>query len=118
MRSLENVDYDNRLPRGASYARNGYVKEIKIKENMINARVAGSRPTPYNVNLTVPLFSEEQVERIIAEIIKRPALISKLLNRELDPGILTIAEAVGLKVFPRQWTDFKMQCSCPDWAMP
>src|SRR5690606_29505205 len=24
----------------------------------------------------------------------------------------------GLKVFPKQWTDFKMQCSCPDWAVP
>ncbi|MCE5330808.1 MAG: DEAD/DEAH box helicase, partial [Bacteroidales bacterium] len=118
LRSLENVDYDNRLPRGASYARNGYVKEVKIKENMINAKVAGSRPTPYKVNLIVPPFFEEQVEVLMEGIIKRPALISKLLNRELDPEILTIAEEAGLKVFPRQWTDFKMQCSCPDWAVP
>jgi len=36
----------------------------------------------------------------------------------LDPERLTIAESNGLKVFPRQWTDFKMQCSCPDWAVP
>lgn len=118
LRSLENVDYDNRLPRGASYARNGYVKEVKIKENMINAKVAGSRPTPYKVNLIVPPFFEEQVEVLMESIIKRPVLISKLLNRELDPEILTIAEEAGLKVFPKQWTDFKMQCSCPDWAVP
>jgi len=118
LRSLENVDYDNRLPRGASYARNGYVKEVKIKENQIVAKVAGSRPTPYKVNLIVPPFFEEQVELLMIKIIERPALISKLLNRELDPAILTIAEEVGLKVFPKQWTDFKMQCSCPDWAVP
>jgi len=118
LRSLENVDYDNRLPRGASYARNGYVKEVKIKENMINSKVAGSRPSPYKVNLIVPPFFEEQVEKLMTKIIERPALISKLLNRELDPEILTIAEEVGLKVFPKQWTDFKMQCSCPDWAVP
>jgi len=118
LRSLENVDYDNRLPRGASYARNGYVKEVKIKENTINAKVAGSRPTPYKVNLIVPPFFDEQVELLMTKIIERPALISKLLNRELDPEILTIAEEVGLKVFPKQWTDFKMQCSCPDWAVP
>ena len=37
LRSLENVDYDNRLPRGASYARNGYVKEVKFKGNQISA---------------------------------------------------------------------------------
>jgi len=118
LRSLENVDYDNRLPRGASYARNGYVKEVKIKENMINAKVSGSRPSPYKVNLIVPPFFEEQVELLMIKIIDRPALISKLLNRELDPEILNIAEEVGLKVFPKQWTDFKMQCSCPDWAVP
>jgi uncharacterized Zn finger protein len=41
-----------------------------------------------------------------------------LLNRELDSQVLTIAEKMGLKVFPKQWTDFKMQCSCPDWAVP
>jgi len=118
LRSLENVDYDNRLPRGASYARNGYVKEVKIKENQILAKVAGSRPSPYKVNLIVPPFFEEQIELLMQGIIERPALISKLLNRELDPEILTIAEKAGLKVFPKQWTDFKMQCSCPDWAVP
>jgi SNF2 family DNA or RNA helicase/uncharacterized Zn finger protein len=118
LRSLENVDYDNRLPRGASYARNGHVKEVKIKGNQISAKVAGSRPRPYNVTVIVPPFFEDQVETLMEGIIKRPALISKLLNRELDPEILTIAEEKGLKVFPRQWTDFKMQCTCPDWAVP
>ncbi|MDR2962121.1 MAG: DEAD/DEAH box helicase [Bacteroidales bacterium] len=118
LRALENVDYDNRLPRGASYARNGYVKSIKIDGNQVVAKVAGSRPTPYKVSIIVPPFFEEDIERLMARIIERPALISKLLNRELDPEILTIAEELGLKVFPRQWTDFKMQCSCPDWAVP
>jgi len=118
LRSLENVDYDNRLPRGASYARSGHVKEIKIKGNQIVAKVSGSRATPYRVTVIVPPFFEDQVELLMGKIIERPALISKLLNRELDPAILTVAEELGLKVFPRQWTDFKMQCSCPDWAVP
>ena len=118
LRSLENVDYDNRLPRGASYARSGHVKNIKINGNQIVAKVSGSRVTPYKVTVIVPPFFEEQVERLMVKIIERPALISKLLNRELDPAILGIAEELGLKVFPRQWTDFKMQCSCPDWAVP
>ncbi|MDP2336181.1 MAG: DEAD/DEAH box helicase [Bacteroidota bacterium] len=118
LRSLDHIDYDNRLPRGASYARSGHVKDVKIKENQIVAKVAGSRPSPYKVNLIVPPFFEDQVEQLMVKIIDRPVLISKLLNRELDPEILTIAEQVGLKVFPKQWTDFKMQCSCPDWAVP
>ena len=118
LRSLENVDYDNRLPRGASYARSGHVKGIKTSKNQVTARVSGSRKTPYKVSIIVPPFFEEDIERLVTKIIERPALISKLLNRELDPAILGIAEDLGLKVFPRQWTDFKMQCSCPDWAVP
>jgi len=118
LRSLANVDYDNRLPRGASYARNGFVKELKINGNQINAKVAGSRPKPYNVTIIVPPFFEDQINTLMDAIIVRPALISKLLNRELDPEILTIAQEKNLKVFPKQWTDFKMQCSCPDWAVP
>lgn len=118
LQSLQNVDYDNRLPRGASYARRGSVQSVKIKENTITARVAGSRATPYKVNIIVPPFFEDQVAQLMDRIVARPALISKLLNRELDPSILSIAGETGLKVFPRQWSDFKMQCSCPDWAVP
>jgi SNF2 family DNA or RNA helicase/uncharacterized Zn finger protein len=118
LRSLENVDYDNRLPRGVTYARNGYVESVKIKGNQIVAKVSGSRARPYTVNLIVPPFFDEQIELLIVAIIKRPSIISKLLNRELDPEILIIAQECGLKVFPHQWTDFKMHCSCPDWAVP
>ena len=118
LKSLKNVDYDNRLPRGASYARSGHVKDIKIIDNQIIAKVQGTRPSPYKVTVVVPPFFEEDIERLMTKIIERPALISKLLNRELDPAILQIAEQLGLKVFPRQWKDFTMECSCPDWAVP
>ncbi|MCL2065614.1 MAG: SNF2-related protein, partial [Candidatus Cloacimonetes bacterium] len=118
LRSLENVDYDNRLPRGASYARAGHVKSIKITENQILAKVSGSRSTPYKVTIIVPPFFVDDIERLMSKLIEQPILISKLLNRELDPSILEIAENLGLRVFPRQWTDFKMQCNCPDWAVP
>ncbi|MEG1660446.1 MAG: DEAD/DEAH box helicase [Bacteroides sp.] len=118
LKSLDNIDYENRIPRGASYARSGQVKEVKINGNTINAKVAGSQLLPYNVTIIVPPFFKEQTNRLMEKIMDRPALISKLLNRELDPEILAIAESCNLKVFPRQWTDFKMQCSCPDWAVP
>ncbi|MDR2999678.1 MAG: DEAD/DEAH box helicase [Fibromonadaceae bacterium] len=118
LHSLQNVDYDNRLPRGATYARNGSVKALKIADNYVNAKVSGSRRLPYKVLIVVPPFEEEDINKLMDEIIKQPALISKLLNRELDPSILTIAENLGLKIFPQKWTDFKMNCSCPDWAVP
>ncbi|MDR1882929.1 MAG: DEAD/DEAH box helicase [Prevotella sp.] len=118
LKSLAYIDYDNRLPRGGAYARKGAVTEISIEGNMIYAKVRGSRPRPYNVTIVIPPFFEKEVKVLIAAIVKKPVIISKLLNRELDPEVLTIAENNGLKVFPRQWTDFKMVCDCPDWAVP
>lgn len=118
LNSLNNIDYSNRLSRGSSYARKGAITQINIKDNQINAKVAGSRPKPYTVDIILPPFSTPELSSFIDVLAAKPAIISKLLNRNLDPEVLAIAEAQGLKVFPRQWTDFKMQCSCPDWAVP
>lgn len=35
--SLTHIDYENRIPRGATYARAGAVREIKVKGNFITA---------------------------------------------------------------------------------
>ncbi|HET8828520.1 MAG TPA: DEAD/DEAH box helicase [Pelobium sp.] len=118
LNSLNHIDYENRLPRGSSYAKKGAVLKLEINENHISAKVAGSRPKPYHVDIILPPFFDPQLTNFINELAKKPVTISKLLNRELDPQVLTIAESLGLKVFPKQWTDFKMQCSCPDWAVP
>ena len=116
--ALNNIDYSNRLPRGSSYARNGSVVKIDIKENRIQAKVKGSQPKPYNVDIILPPFFEPELGTFIDALAEQPVIISKLLNLELEPEVLSIAEKIGLKVFPKQWTDFKMQCSCPDWAVP
>ncbi|MFO7880013.1 MAG: SNF2-related protein [Bacteroidota bacterium] len=118
LNSLKNIDNSNRLPRGATYARKGAVKEIGINGNHITAKVAGSRPRPYIVNISVPSFSNPELSHFLEEIKQRPVIISKLLNRELDPSVLKIARKHGLQVFPKQWRDFDMQCSCPDGAVP
>ena len=118
LRSLDNIDYSNRLPRGMRYARNGSVRKLTIKGNTITASVQGSMVRPYHVTIVVPPFFEDDIERLMNELLQRPTIISRLLNRELAPEVLDIAQRLGLKVFPQQWTDFKMQCSCPDWAVP
>lgn len=118
LNSLNNIDYSNRLPRGSSYANKGAVTHMSIKGNQIHAKVAGSRKTPYRVDVILPPFFDPELSFFIQKLAQKPVIISKLLNRELDPEVLAIAESTGLKVFPKQWTDFKMQCSCPDWAVP
>ena len=118
LRSLTHIDYDNRIPRGATYARKGNVIDIKLKENIITAKVSGSRITPYKVNIIIPPFFPEQIDALMNELIKYPGIISRLMNREMAPEIMSIARSCGLKIFPEKWTDLKMQCNCPDWAVP
>ncbi|HEU4552445.1 MAG TPA: SNF2 helicase-associated domain-containing protein, partial [Chitinophaga sp.] len=118
LNSLNNIDFENRLPRGSSYARKGAVTTIDINGNQINAKVSGSRPRPYNVTITLPPFDDFALNAFIDRLTQQPAVISKLLNRELAPEVLELSKKMGLEVFPRQWSDLKMTCSCPDWAVP
>ena len=118
LKSLTHIDYANRIPRGSAYARKGAVKSIDVKGNVITAKVSGSRPTPYRVTIRVPLYKKEQTELLIKKLLEQPALISKLLNRELDPEVFQVAKRIGLNLFPQRWDDLDMNCSCPDWAVP
>ena len=118
LKALTHIDYANRIPRGAAYARQGAVTSVTVKGNVITAKVSGRRPTPYKVTIKVPPFSGIGVNRLMKMLMEKPALISKLLNRELDPEILQICKYLGLQVFPQRWDDLEMSCSCPDWAVP
>ncbi|MGM9759415.1 MAG: SNF2-related protein [Parabacteroides sp.] len=116
--ALKNIDYGNRLPRGASYAKNGMVKEISFENNMIYAKVAGSLPKPYSEKISLPKFNKEQIDKLIRIISDQPSILSKLLNRQLDEQMAQLAQKAGMQLFPRSWSDLKMKCSCPDWAIP
>ena len=100
LKALTHIDYENRIPRGKSYAKNGAVKNIELKGNIIKARVKGSLSTPYTVTIEAPLFSRSDIDRLMEELMSRPVLISKMLNRELDPEILSVCNQLGLKIFP------------------
>ena len=116
--ALKNIDFSNRLPRGASYARNGMVQEIKFLGNIISAKVKGSRRTPYSETIKLPEFSSKDIDKLIKLILEQPVVLSKLFNRQLDESLAKMAEEAGMPLFPKQWKDLKMNCSCPDWAVP
>jgi len=118
LQSLTEIDHDNRLPRGRSYAGRGAVRDLAVQGGRIRARVQGSRPRPYEVLIEVPPIASGDAARLAARLADDPGLIARLLNRELDPVVLQASKALGLAVFPRRWSDLKMQCSCPDWAVP
>lgn len=118
LKSLTRIDFSNRLPRGRSYAGKGAVSKIEIDHNKIVAKVKGSRPKPYSVEIDIPVFSRSQ-NIILQDIIRNnPHLLSRLLNKELDASLDALAKKEGIRIFPESWKDFGMQCSCPDYAVP
>jgi len=94
---MTRIDFSNRLPLGRSYAGKGAVSKIEIDCNKIVAKIKGSRPKPYQVEIDVPLFSNEQ-NIILQDIIRdNPQLLSRLLNKELDPGLDTLAQNIPVQ---------------------
>jgi len=114
--ALSGTDYENRLPRGKTYARNGSVKEVSISGPNVSALVQGSRPYPYEVRIRFPEFSDRHKSAIVAAIIENPYFLSQLLNRKLAPGLFEVFEAADIPLFPKTWDDISAHCSCPDWA--
>ena len=111
LQALSHIDYSNRIPRGARYARNGSVKSVEFDDNKIKAKVQGSRRTPYTVTMEVNKFTKKETERLMEGILANPAIVPQLLNMNLSPAVLDIAKEAKLKVFPDSWRDLDMDCS-------
>lgn len=120
LQALTHIDYDNRIPRGKTYANTGRVESFKLDlaKHIVKARVTGNYDPFYTVKLKLPEISSEQVTKLLDEIAKSPLIVAKLSARELDPDILTVCEKLGIRLFPSKWSDMQMSCSCPDWAVP
>ena len=109
------ADYDYRLDRGRSYVRSRAVLDLKIKNGIIQAMVAGSGRKPYDVKITIkrldPAKWKELVEKTSGRIETVSGLLEGIFPQEL--GDLFFAENKGLFPSPKQ---IHFTCSCPDFA--
>jgi uncharacterized Zn finger protein/superfamily II DNA or RNA helicase len=113
--SLTSVDFDNRLPRGRRYARNGSVRKITIKNGEVTAKVKGS--WMYDVIIQPRKFTPAEKAVITDVISKNNVYLSKLLRHELHEGLCGELQKKGIKLFPDGARDLKTNCSCPDSAV-
>lgn len=107
----------NRLPRGRTYARHGYVLSTELAAGGITARVQGSRRTPYRVHLGIRTFTDDEWDGVLDAIAARAAHAAALLDGELDPGVVEDARSTGVELLPAAG-ELTPDCSCPDWADP
>lgn len=51
----------------------------------------------------VPALASRDAARLLDRLAADPALIARLLNRQLDPAVLEAAQALGIRAFPQRW---------------
>lgn len=106
-------DYDNRLPRGRTYVRNGSVIDLKIDEGEIKALVSGS--SIYKVNITIKKVAAEKWDSIVSECSGKIDSLIELLQGKFSKAVMDIITHPEKGLFPHP-DEIKLNCSCPDWA--
>jgi uncharacterized Zn finger protein len=109
------ADYASRLERGRRYFRSGTVVDLKIRPGRVEARVQGSRKTPYKVDIRISPLSEEKCQAIIERCGRKIKTIDKLINGEFPEELQDLFTAEG-GLFPSP-AEISFICSCPDWAL-
>ena len=116
--SLERVDFENRLPRGAAYTRAGRVSSLEIHpdRSSVEALVDGSVYAPYEVEIRLTPIPSGKAEALVDAMAADPEIVSALLERELSPKTADICAELGIELFPSSWRALHPACSCPDGA--
>ena len=109
------ADFATRLQRGRRYIRSGTVVDLKIRKGRIEARVQGSRKTPYKVEIRISPLSEESCQALIEKCGRRIENVESLISGRF-PEELKDAFTQENGLFPRP-TEISFMCSCPDWAL-
>jgi uncharacterized Zn finger protein len=115
---LESFDMGARLTRGRSYARKGQVISIDVQPGVVQARVQGSFPQPYDVSIKLLPLSSQEWEKAIAAMASKAVFSARLLSGEMPQTIEEAFSDCGISLFPKKGADLKTDCSCPDWSNP
>jgi len=106
-------DFENRLPRGRTYVRNGSVIDLQIAPGEIKALVSGS--DIYKVAVKVTPVTKARWKSICKDCAGAIDSLVELLQGRFSKGVMEriCRQKTGLFPSPHE---IKLSCSCPDWA--
>jgi uncharacterized Zn finger protein len=106
-------DFENRLPRGRTYVRNGSVVDLQIGKGEVVARVAGSEL--YTIKIAITPVKKPHWTSICRDCAGTIDSLVELLQGRLAKGVMDRVCREGDGLFP-SLKEIKLSCSCPDWA--
>lgn len=106
-------DYENRLPRGRTYVRNGSVIDLQITPGQLQAKVMGS--SLYTVTASVTVVPQTQWKTICTDCSGSIDSLVELLQGKLSNAVMERICKPGSGLFPSPG-EITFNCSCPDWA--
>ncbi len=112
--NLENYsDYENRLPRGRTYLRNGSVIDLQVTKGKVEAQVMGS--SLYTITIQVEPMPKNKWQNLIKACSGKIDSLIELLQGKFSKAVMSLLIAKEAKLFPSP-QEISMSCSCPDHA--
>jgi uncharacterized Zn finger protein len=106
-------DFENRLPRGRTYVRNGSVVHLEVESGRVASLVAGS--SLYSVEVSVKPVAKKLWKSLARDCAGKIDSVVELLEGKLSRGVMDLLARRGPGLFPEP-RDISFECSCPDWA--
>ena len=112
--NLENyADWENRMPRGRTYARNGSIVDLQIEPGKIRALVSGS--SLYKIQVSISPLDAKRWKAIRSDCARQVSSLLDLLRGKLPDAVLARLTDPEKGLFPSPG-ELKLKCSCPDYA--
>jgi uncharacterized Zn finger protein len=107
------MDYENRLPRGRTYVRNGSVVHLDVKAGEVNALVSGSEL--YKVKIGLHPAAKSKWANLCRDCAGSIGSLVELLQGRFSDHVMSVITRKDTGLFPSP-QEITMSCSCPDWA--
>ncbi len=106
-------DYENRLPRGRTYVRNGSVVDLRIAPREVTAMVSGSKI--YKVKVSIGDVGPARWKALCADCSGGIDSLVELLQGRFSKGVMERLCRQDTGLFPRP-SEIRFTCSCSDYA--